>query len=161
MLLYRSALIKTLATLGLCLFSWSALADDCSATIDSNDAMQFDLDNIEISKSCDEFTLTLTHSGNLPVSSMGHNWVLSEAGDMQAIAQEGAPAGVDNDYLKPNDDRVIAATDLIGGGEETTTTFDVSQLEKSEDYKFFCSFPGHLSMMQGTVSLTDYATHPA
>ncbi|MEQ9568461.1 MAG: azurin [Pseudomonadales bacterium] len=153
MLLSKVTLAKVLALTGFSMFTLPALAQDCSVTVDSNDAMQFDSDSIEISKSCDEFTVTLTHSGELPVSSMGHNWVLSEEEDMQAIARDGTSAGVDQDYLQPDDDRVIAATDMIGGGGETSTTFDVSQLEEGGSYMFFCSFPGHLSMMQGSVTL--------
>jgi azurin len=32
-------------------------------------------------------------------------------------------------------------------------TFDVSKLDAAEKYGFFCSFPGHISMMKGTVTL--------
>lgn len=153
MLLNKVTLVKILALAGFSMFTLPALAQGCSVTVDSNDSMQFDVDSIEISKSCDEFTVTLTHSGELPVDSMGHNWVLSEEGDMQAIASDGTSAGVDQGYLQTDDERVIAATDLIGGGEQTTTSFDVSQLEEGTNYKFFCSFPGHLAMMQGEVTL--------
>jgi len=32
-------------------------------------------------------------------------------------------------------------------------TFDVSKLKADEKYSFFCSFPGHISMMKGAVVL--------
>ncbi|MGM0702296.1 MAG: azurin [Pseudomonadota bacterium] len=137
------------------LLSLPALADDCSVTVEANDQMQFDTDAIEISQSCDEFTVNLEHTGSMPVESMGHNWVLTHKDDMSGVAGDGAGAGLDNDHVEPGDDRVIAHTELIGGGESTSVTFAVDQLEEGEDYTFFCSFPGHSGPMQGSVSLVD------
>ena len=62
-------------------------------------------------------------------------------------------AGLDNHYIKPEDERVIAFTNIIGGGEKTSVTFSVDKLKAGEDYTFFCSFPGHIALMKGTVSL--------
>lgn len=132
-----------------------AAAQECEVTVDSNDQMQFDTDNVEIPKSCSEFTVKLTHSGQLPKSAMGHNWVMTTQEDMQAVNADGIAAGLDNDYLKPNDERVIAATALIGGGEEDSVTFSTENLEAGGNYMFFCSFPGHSSVMKGTVTVTE------
>jgi len=60
----------------------------------------------------------------------------------------------DNNYLKPDDERVIGATDIIGGGEQASTTFSVEGLNKDEEYMFFCSFPGHIGIMKGTVTFS-------
>ena len=152
-MLEKSTLKKALAAVGFSVFAVSALAQECSVTIDSTDAMKYDRDAIEVSKSCTEFTVTLTHSGKLAKNVMGHNWVLSEAAAMQAIVRDGAAAGLDNGYLKPGDERVLAATDMIGGGEQTGATFQVSVLEEGKDYQFFCSFPGHMALMKGSVTL--------
>lgn len=130
-----------------------AQADECSFTLNSNDAMQFDQKAIVVGKTCKDFTLTLTHTGKLPKNVMGHNWVLSKADDAKAIASEGIAAGVDNQYVKAGDDRVIAFTKLIGGGETTSVTFPVSKLTAGGAYTFFCSFPGHIALMQGSLSL--------
>lgn len=127
--------------------------DNCSADIDSNDAMQFDTDVMVVDSSCDEFSVNLTHSGELDRDVMGHNWVLSEADDVEGIAEDGIAAGLENNYLPPEDDRVIAYTEVIGGGEETSVTFDVNQLDPDTVYTFFCSFPGHSSVMRGTLSV--------
>ena len=135
----------------LSLMATQAMAADCSITIDSNDAMMFDKNEIIIDKSCDEFTIDLTHSGKLPKNVMGHNVVISKTGDALAVAQDAMKVGLDNNYVPPGDDRVIAYTDIIGGGEKTSVTFKVNKLTKSEDYTFFCSFPGHISLMRGTV----------
>jgi len=134
-------------------FASSAFANDCAVTVESNDAMQFNTSNVVIPASCDEFTVTLKHTGQLPKQSMGHNWVMTAKTDGQAVATDGMSAGLDNNYIKPNDERVIGATEIIGGGEETSTTFSVKGLSKDEDYMFFCSFPGHIGIMQGTVTL--------
>ena len=134
-------------------FASSAFANDCAVTVESNDAMQFNTSNVVIPASCDEFTVTLKHTGQLPKQSMVHNWVMTAKADGQAVATDGMSAGLDNNYIKPNDERVIGATEIIGGGEETSTTFSVKGLSKDEDYMFFCSFPGHIGIMQGTVTL--------
>ena len=110
---------------------------------------------IEVSAQCKTFTVTLKHLGKLSKDVMGHNWVLTTKANERAAAMDGMAAGRRNQYVKPNDDRVIAATDLIGGGESTSVTFDVSRLSKDEDYAFFCSFPGHVAIMRGTLKLVD------
>jgi len=131
------------------------LAAQCTAEISGNDAMKFDKTVIEVSKSCKEFTLNLKHVGKLPKASMGHNWVLTKTADMQGVANEGITAGPANDYIKPNDARVIAHTKLIGGGETASVKFPVSKLEPAGAYSFFCSFPGHVALMKGEVKLVN------
>ncbi len=127
----------------------SVQAADCEVTVDSTDQMRFDTELIEMDASCEEFTVKLTHSGSMAKNVMGHNWVLTLAEDMQGVANDGLTAGLDNDYIKPGDERVIAYTEIIGGGEETSITFDVSGLSKDKEYQFFCSFPGHSALMKG------------
>lgn len=122
--------------------------------ITANDAMQFNLKEITAAPG-EKIAVKLSHIGKLPKTAMGHNWVLSKTADMPGIATDGIPAGPDASYLKAGDERVIAHTDLIGGGESTSVTFDVSKLAAGEDYSFFCSFPGHYSMMKGSVKLVD------
>lgn len=130
-------------------FSLQAAAKTCELNITGNDRLQFSKSELRVSADCDKVKLTLEHVGQLPVEQMGHNWVLAETGDWEALAQAGQGAGVDNDYLPAGDDRIIANTDLIGGGETTSVTFDMAKLEKGGDYTFFCSFPGHPTVMNG------------
>lgn len=130
-----------------------AIANECSITVDSTDSMQFDTKNISVNKACKDFTVTLTHSGKLPKNVMGHNWVLSKTADARAAAADGARSGLANHYVKPGDTRVIAFTEIIGGGEKTAVTFSVSKLKAGEEYTFFCSFPGHIGLMIGTLTL--------
>uniref|UniRef100_UPI00258F14B2 azurin n=1 Tax=uncultured Pseudomonas sp. TaxID=114707 RepID=UPI00258F14B2 len=137
----------------LTLASASVFAAECSVTVDSTYQMSFNTKDIVVDKSCKEFTVTLTHSGNLPKNVMGHNVVISKEADMQALATDGLSAGIEKSYLKDGDERVIAHTKIIGAGETDKLTFDVSKLAADQKYGFFCSFPGHISMMKGTVTL--------
>jgi len=132
-------------------FASPTRAQECAATVEGNDAIQFLQQEIRVSTSCDSFTLTLKHVGSLAVNVMGHNWVLSTTPDYEAVAIAGQNAGADNNYVPPGDARVIAATDLIGGGEETSISFDPSGLEPGGDYTFFCSFPAHYVLMKGKL----------
>jgi len=124
------------------------LAQECSLTIEGNDQIQFDKKEMRVSSSCEEVTVTLRHVGQLPANVMGHNWVLTTTEDYMPVAQAGQAAGPPN-YVPANDDRVIAATEVIGGGEEVSVTFDLSKLEPGGDYTYFCSFPGHFVLMNG------------
>jgi len=144
---------KLVAVSLLTLASSQLMAAECKVTVDSTDQMSFDTKDITIDKSCKTFTVDLKHSGSLPKNVMGHNWVLSKTADMQPLATAGMAAGIDKNYLPEGDARVIAHTKIIGAGETDSVTFDVSKLAAGESYGFFCSFPGHISMMKGTVTL--------
>ena len=132
-------------------FSGAAWAQDCAATVEGNDALQFLQQEITISSSCDSFTLTLKHVGTLARTIMGHNVVVTETSDYESVAQAGSSASIDNDYVPPNDARVLVATAIIGGGEETSISFDPSVFEVGGDYTFFCSFPAHYVLMKGKL----------
>jgi len=125
----------------------------CNFEVEVNDSMQFQIKEMVAEASCESITVTITHAGQLPASSMGHNWVLSNASDYQAIAMEGLNAGLENDYIKPGDERVIAHTKIVGGGETDTISFSPSGMEPGGDYMFFCSFPGHWAVMYGDFVL--------
>ncbi|WP_308027622.1 azurin [Neisseria bergeri] len=128
-------------------------AGNCAATVESNDNMQFNTKDIQVSKACKEFTITLKHTGTQPKASMGHNLVIAKAEDMDGVFKDGVGAA-DTDYVKPDDARVIAHTKLIGGGEESSLTLDPAKLADG-DYKFACTFPGHGALMNGKVTLVD------
>lgn len=128
-----------------------AMAAQCDVTIEGNDAMQFNTKEIVVDKTCEDFTINLVHTGKLPKAAMGHNVVITKAADKQAVANDATKAGPAADYLKPNDDRVIAHTKLIGGGEKDSVTFKTAALDAGGDYDFFCSFPGHWAIMTGKV----------
>lgn len=142
-------MIRKLSALALFLlvFASQANGQECEVVIESNDLIQFLQPELRVSADCAEVTVVLKHVGALAANVMGHNWVLSETSVWQAVAQAGQAAGPP--YVPAGDDRVLAATDLIGGGEETSVTFDISGLEAGGDYTYFCSFPGHFVLMNG------------
>ena len=131
----------------------AASAADCELVINSTDQMQFDKKELSVSADCSEVKLTLNHTGKMAANVMGHNWVLSKTADFQPVAQAGMSAGMDNNYVPQNDPRVLASSKVIGGGESTTITFSISDLEKGGDYTFFCSFPGHWAIMKGAFKI--------
>ncbi len=128
-----------------------ATVANCATTIEGNDAMQFNVNAITVPASCSTFTINLKHVGKLPVAAMGHNVVISTATDMPAIARDGMT--VSPEHIKAGDTRVIAASKMIGGGESTSVSFDVSKIKSGGPFKFFCSFPGHLTLMQGNIAV--------
>ncbi len=129
---------------------WAA---ECAADITGTDTMQFDKKVMSVSASCKEFKVTIKHSGKLPRNAMGHNWVLTKTADMQGVANDGIAAGLNNDYVKVGDSRVIAHTKVIGAGETDTITIPLSKLKAGESYTYFCSFPGHSSIMKGVLQV--------
>ena len=148
-------LIPTLAFAALLVASAGAFAapKTCKVDITGNDAMQFDKKEITIAADCTDVEVTLKHVGKLPAQSMGHNFVVAKTADIAAIATDGIPAGLANDYIKKGDARALAHTKVVGGGQSATVTFPVSAFKKGESYSFFCSFPGHSSIMKGAFKV--------
>jgi azurin len=131
----------------------AAVVKDCATEIEGSDAMQYNVGSITVPASCTEFKITLKHPGQMPVAAMGHNVVIAKAADMQAVGAEGIGAGVNADYVKPGDARVIAHTKLIGAGETASVSFPVAKIKSDGPYVFFCSFPGHSTVMKGTIAV--------
>ena len=145
--------MKNIISTFMLMLAFSVSADPCELTINSTDQMRFDQAELTVPASCAEVKLTLNHTGQLAKNIMGHNWVLSLTDDYQSVAQAGMNAGIDNQYVPVNDQRVLAYTKVIGGGESTSITFSTSGLSKDGDYTFFCSFPGHWGIMKGSFKL--------
>lgn len=123
----------------------SAEKQEVEVTLGSNDQMQYDKKEIKVPANS-TVTLTLVHNGTMPKSAMGHNFVLLKAGtDIAAFGMKAIEAGIDNGHI-PDSDAIIAHTELIGGGEQTSVTFDAPA---PGTYDYICSFPGHYAMMQG------------
>jgi azurin len=141
----RSLFAVALAGLLLTGQAWS---QECSLTIEGNDQIQFNKKELRVSKSCKEVTVTLKHVGQLAATVMGHNFVLTKTADYQAVATAGQGAGAPH-YLPAGDARVLASTNVIGGGQETSVKIDMSKLMAGGDYTYFCSFPGHFVLMNG------------
>ena len=128
-----------------------AHATDCRLSLEANDLMQFNQKTLEVPPSCTAVELTLTHTGHQPAQVMGHNWVLARAADLTGVTVAGQNAGRSHNYQAPGDKRILAATPLVGGGESTTVTFSAEALRSGETYAFFCTTPGHSSIMRGSL----------
>lgn len=108
------------------------------------------LEGIEASPG-EELRITLRTVSNMPPQAMSHNLALLEMGtDGQAFANA-ALQHRDNEYISPDyEDRVIAATAMLGNGESDTITFNAPS--EPGEYTYICSFPGHYSGgMVGTL----------
>ena len=148
--------MKQLIRLGI-LISLSGAANlsqaACSFDIEVGDYLKFSTADMTIQKSCNSITVNLKHTGKMPAKIMGHNWVLAESAVVQAIATEGMSAGLTENYVPKGDDRVLAFSKVIGGGETASVTFSTSNLVAGEAYTFFCSFPGHSYGMRGAFKV--------
>jgi len=147
----KSSILLAVLAAGL-LAAPSAFARSCAFTVNSNDQMRFDTAAMKVAADCSEVVLTLRHTGTFSAKAMGHNWVLTRSSDMQAVAMDGMRARFEDDFVQPNDKRVIAHTRVIGGGQVATVRFPTQRLQKGVPYSFFCSFPGHFGLMRGTLS---------
>ena len=132
-----------------------AQAGNCHLSIEANDLMQYNARALQIDPDCKDIQLTLKHVGKQPAHVLGHDWVLARSSDVAALANAGIAAGFDHGYLPLGDPRIIASTKVVGGGEETTVTFNSASLVPGVDYSYFCSYPGHSTFMRGRLMLAD------
>lgn len=116
-------------------------------TLTTGDDMKFSLTTIKV-KAGQPVKLTLSHLGKMPKAAMGHNFVLLAQGVSLGEFASKAMLAKDTDYIPAGSEKeVIAHTKLIGGGESDTIEFTAPA---KGTYEYFCSFPGHSSMMRGT-----------
>lgn len=141
--------LMTLTLLGASSMAYAA--GNCSVKLSGDDVMKFDSKEVSVSASCPSITVELVHAGKLPVTAMGHNVVITKTADVVGVAKDGIKAGAANAYVPAGDARVIASTKLVGGGESTKITFPGKALSAGGDYTFFCSFPGHSTLMKGKL----------
>ena len=135
----------------------AAAADDgdpCTLNIMAGDNIAYSTNALSVPASCGEVSVTLTHTGNLPKEAMGHNWVLLPESAVEEVAMAGMGAGAGNNYIPEGEARVVANTSIVGGGESSTATFKLSDLEDGVSYVYVCTFPGHWSIMKGTFSIS-------
>ncbi|WP_212645886.1 azurin [Delftia sp. PE138] len=127
----------------------------CETTIEGQPGKRFSLAEIRVSVRCENFTVHLVHTGRKPWQEAGHNWVLARSADIDAVIADGMRAGPDRAWVDHADARVIAATQMLSGGEHASVTFPVARLRKGESYTYFCSYPSHALPMRGRLVLED------
>jgi len=112
------------------------------------DGLKYDKTRIQI-RAGSTVELTIRHTGKLPKSAMGHNFVLLEPGTDLAAFATAAMGAKDNGHIPPSkQDSIIAHTELVGGGESDTIEFEAPP---EGEYDYICSFPGHYQQMQGKL----------
>ena len=120
-----------------------------------DDNMQYNVGSFAV-RPGEVVELVLAHVGEQSVEAMGHNVVVLKDPDASAmsfaIACQSEGGKIENDYLpKALRDRVLAHTDMLGGGEEDRVTFTAP--EKPGKYPFVCTFPGHAPTMNGEMKV--------
>jgi azurin len=143
--------MKLLYITAFLLVSQAATAEVCRLTINATDQMRFEQQTLQVDGQCTEVEVTLHNVGKLPANIMGHDWVLTKTADVASVANAGMNAGLANNYQQPGDKRIVAATAMIAGGESSTVRFSTAQLEPGTSYSYFCSAPGHFSIMKGRL----------
>lgn len=126
----------------------AAVSNTISLT--GNDQMKYDQTAFTV-KANQPIDLTMKNVGTLPAKSMSHDVVVLKPGtDINTIGQALAQAGGDIEKL-PADlkGQIIAHTKMLGPGEEDKINFT---LPAAGEYPFMCSFPGHYSVMHGTIT---------
>ncbi len=150
--MFRKLLIASTLALGAA--GAAQAADTCSVNLEGNDAMRYNMANIDVPKSCANFTIHLKHTGKMARNVMGHNVVVAKTADMKAIDTDGMKAGLAAEYIKAGDTRVIAHSKVVGSGETTSVSIPVASLTAvGAPLSFFCSFPGHSALMKGSITL--------
>ena len=152
-MLTKQLLVSLAITTPLLLSAQAHAAAVCDTSLEVTEAMAYTVKSIDVPKTCKTFTINLKANGTMPKNVMGHNLVITKEADKEAVNTDGGTAGLASNYVKAKDERVIANTIVIAGGESASTKFDVKKLNAKNKYVFFCSFPGHAGIMKGVVNL--------
>ena len=116
--------------------------------LEASDQMKYNLTELKATAG-QPIKLTLKHTGKFPITAMGHNVVILKPGTDVANFTAKALEAKDTQYIpKSEEGSIVAHTKLLGGGEEDTITFTIAE---KGTYTYICSFPGHASLMKGTL----------
>lgn len=151
-------LLKTTLTLFLAvLFINSGFAqsnDVRTITIIGQDNMQFSETLIEAEPG-ETIRIVLEVKSNMPKTAMAHNVAIVDQGVNMEEFVLASMGEADNEYIAPSyEEEVIAATEMIGGGETSTIEFTVP--DNPGDYAYVCTFPGHyFAGMKGILRVAE------
>lgn len=123
-----------------------APSKEVTLELSGSDQMQYDKQLLHVAPG-QEVTLIFHHSGKMPKTAMGHNFVLLQQGtDMHAFDEAARTSGDPNFIPQKLSSEIIAHTKLLGGGESDTIKFAAPA---AGSYDYLCTFPGHSSTMFG------------
>jgi azurin len=109
--------------------------------ITGNDLMRFSPQEVTVPAGA-QVTIVFRNVGQMPKQAMGHNLVVLQQGTDTLAFARAAVRHAQAEYVPPEmADQVIAATAVLGPGEEATLTFTAPS--EPGDYPFVCTFPGH------------------
>ena len=130
---------------------FAKIKEDREIVITGNDAMQFDLKEFQATPG-ENITITFKNIGSLPKIAMGHNLVLLKEGvSGLSFGQRVLASGGNASNPLPSSllSDVVVHTKLLGPGETESIKFTVPN--KSGEYEYVCTFPGHFAMMRGKM----------
>ena len=110
------------------------------------DILEFDTSSFSATAGSE---VVLTFSNGSAINQ--HNWVLVQSGTKDAVAADGTLAGPANDWIPPDDERVIAHTKLLDPGQTEEIRFTLG----AGTYQFVCTFPAHNFTMFGDFEVTE------
>lgn len=98
----------------------------------------------------EEITVTFENTATSPA--MEHNVVVLTSDDDAVVNRVGQAAmgAADSEYV-PDDEAILAATDMAAPGETVSVTFTAPS--EPGTYRYICTFPGHYTVMQGTMTV--------
>lgn len=114
------------------------------------EAMKFDIREFTV-KAGQTVELILENT-----DAMQHNMVFTKPGAMEKVGRAGDAMmkdekGADKNYV-PSIPEVLYSTPLVNPGQSFKLTFKAPA--KAGDYPFVCTFPGHWSIMNGVMKVT-------
>lgn len=86
---------------------------------------------------------------------MPHNVVVLNTASPTVVNRVGMAAITDPDYV-PDDPAILAYTKVAQPGEVVEVTFKAP--DNPGRYRYVCTFPGHYSLMQGTMVVSEKTT---
>ncbi|GAB4014905.1 plastocyanin/azurin family copper-binding protein [Spirosoma koreense] len=120
---------------------------DQSLTIGTKPGLKFDVEKLEV-KAGSRIKLVFNNNDD-----MLHNCVITKPGAANAVGEAALKLNLNGPKMNyvPNSSNVLYHTNILQP-ETSETIYFVAPTEPG-DYQFVCSFPGHSSLMQGTLKV--------
>lgn len=125
-------------------------AQPIKVEVTANDQMRYSLKKIE-GKVGVPMEITIKHIGKIPKASMSHNMTILKPGVHPAGISMKCSQAKDTDYIATDAESkaaIVAYSPQLGPGESHVIKFTPKE---AGEYKYFCSYPGHFSEMQGVI----------
>lgn len=120
---------------------------DQTLTIGTKPGLKFDVDKLEV-KAGSRVKLVFNNNDD-----MLHNCVITKPGAANAVGEAALKLNLNGPKMNyvPNTTNVLYHTNILQ--PESSETIYFTAPTEPGDYQFVCSFPGHSSLMQGTLKV--------